>query len=78
MILPQYLSMHANTFLPENGAVIVTFQSQEPGFKGNSLSSKENLQQSAAIRLLSRMIKEPVFNELRTKQQLGYVSQLLL
>lgn len=57
----------------ENGAVIVTYQSQEPGFKGKSLSSEESLRQSAAIRLLCKMIKEPVFNELRTKQQLGYI-----
>mmetsp|Transcript_18585 Transcript_18585/g.40225 ORF Transcript_18585/g.40225 Transcript_18585/m.40225 type:complete len:1247 (-) Transcript_18585:1784-5524(-) len=57
----------------ENGAVIVTYQSQQPGFKGKSLSSEESLKQSAAIRLLCKMIKEPVFNELRTKQQLGYI-----
>mmetsp|Transcript_31398 Transcript_31398/g.66877 ORF Transcript_31398/g.66877 Transcript_31398/m.66877 type:complete len:988 (+) Transcript_31398:765-3728(+) len=57
----------------ENGAVIVTYQSQVEGFKGKSLSSEESLQQSAAIRLLCEMIKEPLFNELRTKQQLGYI-----
>mmetsp|Transcript_15246 Transcript_15246/g.27671 ORF Transcript_15246/g.27671 Transcript_15246/m.27671 type:complete len:1041 (-) Transcript_15246:645-3767(-) len=57
----------------ENGAVIVTYQSQVEGFKGKSLSSEESLQQSAAIRLLCKMIKEPLFNELRTKQQLGYI-----
>ncbi|KAL9181418.1 hypothetical protein ACHAXT_010223 [Thalassiosira profunda] len=57
----------------ENGAVIVTFQSQLEGFKGKALSSGESLQQSAAIRLLCKLVKEPCFNELRTKQQLGYI-----
>jgi hypothetical protein len=55
------------------GAVIVTYQSQIPGFKGKTLSSEESMQQSAAIRLLCAIIKEPFFNELRTKQQLGYI-----
>lgn len=31
------------------------------------------MQRSAAIRLLCSIIKEPFFNELRTKQQLGYI-----
>lgn len=57
----------------ENGAVVITYQSQNPGFKGKSLSSEECLQQSAAIRLICKMIREPAFNELRTKQQLGYI-----
>lgn len=57
----------------ENGAVVLTYQSQHPGFKGKSLSTEECLQQSAAIRLLCKIIREPVFNELRTKQQLGYI-----
>lgn len=58
----------------ENGAVIVTFQSQVDGFKGKALSTEDSLKRSAAIRLISRIVKEPFFNELRTKQQLGYVS----
>ena len=57
----------------ENGAVVVSYQSQNPGFKGKSLSSEECLQHSAAIRLICKMIREPAFNELRTKQQLGYI-----
>jgi secreted Zn-dependent insulinase-like peptidase len=57
----------------ENGAVIITYQSQIPGFKGKTLSSEESMQRSAAIRLLCSIIKEPFFNELRTKQQLGYI-----
>ena len=57
----------------ENGAVIVTYQSQIPGFKSKYLSSKESMQHSAAIRLLCSIIKEPFFDELRTKQQLGYI-----
>ena len=57
----------------ENGAVVLTYQSQHTGFKGKSLSTEECLQQSAAIRLLCKMIREPAFNELRTKQQLGYI-----
>merc|ERR1712176_234632 len=42
----------------ESGAVIVTFQSQVEGFRGRNLSSEEALKQSAAIRLLSRIVKE--------------------
>ena len=61
------------SFELENGAVIVTYQSQIPGFRGRALSSDESLQQTAAVRLISKMIKEPCFNELRTKQQLGYI-----
>lgn len=57
----------------ENGAVVLTYQSQHPGFKGKSLSTEECLQQSVAIRLLCKIIREPAFNELRTKQQLGYI-----
>lgn len=57
----------------ENGAVIVTFQSQVDGFKGKALSTEDSLKRSAAIRLISRIVKEPFFNELRTKQQLGYI-----
>lgn len=57
----------------ENGAVVVTYQSQHEGFKGRHLSSKETLQRSACVRLISKMIREPCFNELRTKQQLGYI-----
>ena len=69
------LELHFSSKNPkeENGAVIVTFQSQMEGFRGESLSSEESLEQSAAIRLLCKMIKEPCFNELRTKQQLGYI-----
>lgn len=33
----------------------------------------ESLQSTAAIRLLSHMLREPCFDELRTKQQLGYI-----
>jgi len=57
----------------ENGAVVVTYQSQHEGFKGKSLSSKETLERSACVRLISKIIREPCFNELRTKQQLGYI-----
>ncbi len=52
---------------------MVTYQSQTEGFKGKSLSSKESLRLSATIRLISTMLREPFFNELRTKQQLGYI-----
>ncbi len=57
----------------ENGAVVVTYQSQHEGFKGKSLSSQEALERSACVRLISKIIREPCFNELRTKQQLGYI-----
>ena len=58
----------------ENGAVVLTFQSQVDAFKGRALSNEEALKRSAAIRLISRVMREPFFNQLRTEQQLGYVS----
>jgi insulysin len=57
----------------ENGAVVMTYQSQIPGFRGPDLSSKESLYSSAAVRLLCHMLREPLFDELRTKQALGYI-----
>lgn len=57
----------------ENGAVLVTYQSRIPGFKGDKISSPESLKRSASMRLLCHMLREPLFDELRTKQQLGYV-----
>lgn len=59
----------------ENGAVLCTFQSAIPAFKGDTLSPQHKLQltSSSAIRLLCHILREPLFNELRTKQQLGYV-----
>jgi insulysin len=57
----------------ENGAVLMTYQSQVPGFRGPNLSSPESLMSSAAIRLVCHMLREPLFDVLRTKQQLGYI-----
>jgi hypothetical protein len=57
----------------ENGAVLVTYQSQIPGFKGQPISLPQSLKSSASIRLLCHMLREPLFNDLRTKQQLGYI-----
>jgi secreted Zn-dependent insulinase-like peptidase len=57
----------------ENGAVQVTFQSPIPGYRGHGLSSDESLRSSSAIRLLCQMVREPLFDELRTKQTLGYI-----
>jgi secreted Zn-dependent insulinase-like peptidase len=51
----------------------MTFQSSTPSFKGRYLSTEESLVQSAAIRTLCHMLKEPLFNNLRTKEQLGYI-----
>ena len=49
------------------------YQSNIPGFKGELMSSAESLQSSASIRLISHILREPLFDELRTKQQLGYI-----
>lgn len=57
----------------ENGSVIVTFQSSVPGYRGDGLSSDESLLSSASIRLISQILREPFYDELRTKQTLGYV-----
>ena len=57
----------------ENGAVLVTFQSPVPGYVGPAISTPESLQNTASLRLLSQILREPIFNELRTKQTLGYI-----
>ncbi|GAX23713.1 hypothetical protein FisN_12Hh290 [Fistulifera solaris] len=57
----------------ENGSVLVTFQSSIPGFRGEPLSSNENLRSSSSIRLLCQILREPLFDELRTKQTIGYI-----
>ena len=57
----------------ENGSVLMTFQSHIPGYRGAPLSSNESLKSSSAIRLLCQIIREPLFDELRTKQTLGYI-----
>ena len=55
----------------ENGAVQMMSQSPIPGFKGETLSSKESLKFRSAIHLLCHMLREPLFDELKTKQQVG-------
>lgn len=57
----------------ENGAVVCSYQSCIPAYKGDALSHPEALNSTAAIRLISHMLREPLFNDLRTKQQLGYI-----
>ena len=57
----------------ENGAVLCTYQSSIPSYKGEKLSHPLGLQSSSAIRLLSHILREPLFDSLRTKQQLGYI-----
>jgi hypothetical protein len=57
----------------ENGAVICSYQSSIPAYKGDDISHPLGLQSSAAIRLISHMLREPLFDDLRTKQQLGYI-----
>ena len=52
----------------------MTFQSPTPGFKGfESPSMKDTLNKTAALRALCHMLREPLFNQLRTKEQLGYI-----
>ena len=57
----------------ENGAVICSYQSSIPAYKGDGISHPKGLESTAAIRLISHMLREPLFDDLRTKQQLGYV-----
>lgn len=68
----------------ENGAVIMAFQSSLPGYRGetgtnvssssaNAAIKKESLIRTSSLRLLCHMLREPFFNDLRTKQQLGYI-----
>ena len=72
------MHLHFQSQNPEeqNGAVRITFQSQTPGFKGldvDSTSTQNSLIQTAALRTVCHILKEPLFNQLRTKEQLGYV-----
>jgi hypothetical protein len=71
----QDVELHFSSLNPqeENGAVLVTYQSSIPGYCGDELSSRESLESTAAIRLICHMLREPLFDELRTKQTLGYV-----
>jgi len=57
----------------QNGAVRMTFQSSIPGYKGELLSTPASLERTASMRLIAHILKEPLFNRLRTKQQLGYI-----
>eukprot|EP00558_Chaetoceros_sp_UNC1202_P005685 CAMPEP_0197245224 /NCGR_PEP_ID=MMETSP1429-20130617/10072_1 /TAXON_ID=49237 /ORGANISM="Chaetoceros sp., Strain UNC1202" /LENGTH=361 /DNA_ID=CAMNT_0042705679 /DNA_START=69 /DNA_END=1154 /DNA_ORIENTATION=- len=57
----------------QNGAVLMTFQSSVPSFKGDGLSHPQSLLQTAAIRTICHMLREPLFNQLRTQEQLGYI-----
>ena len=57
----------------ENGAVVFTYQSSIPAYRGEGLSHPLSLESTAAIRLLCHILREPLFDSLRTKQQLGYV-----
>lgn len=56
----------------ENGAVVMFFQSGLPAYTGVG-DDADALKRTAAMRVLGGMIKEPLFNTLRTKQQLGYI-----
>jgi len=71
-----YLHFQSQNPEEQNGAVRVQFQSPIPAFKGIDLEStetKESLLHTAAIRVLCQILREPLFNQLRTKEQLGYV-----
>lgn len=57
----------------ENGAVLCIYQSSIPSYKGDKVSHPLALHSSSAIRLLCHILREPLFNSLRTKQQLGYI-----
>jgi insulysin len=75
LLLRQDIELHFTSRNPqeENGSVLVTFQSPIPGFRGDLLSSSESLRSSSSIRLLCHILREPLFDELRTKQTIGYV-----
>mmetsp|Transcript_22399 Transcript_22399/g.46576 ORF Transcript_22399/g.46576 Transcript_22399/m.46576 type:complete len:1143 (+) Transcript_22399:186-3614(+) len=59
----------------ENGAVVMSFQSDTCSYIGAETPSPapSTLRQTAALKLLSHMLKEPLFNKLRTQQTLGYI-----
>jgi secreted Zn-dependent insulinase-like peptidase len=69
------IELHFSSQNPEeeNGAVQLTYQSNVPGFRGEALSPSESLESSAALRLICSILREPLFNNLRTKQALGYI-----
>ena len=68
-----HLHFPSKNLQEENGATTITYQSSIPGFRGRELSTQESLESTAAIRVLSTIIREPCFDELRTKQTLGYI-----
>lgn len=68
-----HLHFQTDNVEEENGAVTMTFLSPVPSFKGRDISSTESLMNSASIRVLCHMLREPLFNQLRTKEQLGYI-----
>lgn len=51
-----------------NGAVLWTYQSSIPCFRGDGISHSSQLHSSSSIRLICHMLREPLFTELR----LGY------
>ena len=43
-----------------------------PSIKDNADTSKDNVYRQACVDLMIEIMQEPLYNELRTKQQLGY------
>ena len=75
-VLPQEdIELHFQSENPqeENGSVVFTYQSPVPSYRGEGLSHDLSLKTTSAVRLLCHMLREPLFDELRTKQQLGYI-----
>jgi len=48
----------------------------EKGTRGMYLPDRTCLVRSASVMLLAKLLQQPAFNELRTKQQLGYIVQV--
>lgn len=71
----QEIQLHFASENPEeeNGAVLCTYQSSIPSFRGDGISHPLGMKSSSALRLICHMLREPLFDDLRTKQQLGYI-----
>jgi len=71
---PSDVSIHMQSTNPtdENGAVVAKMQSNLLSYTGPA-DGPDCLRRAAAIRVLNHMLREPLFDELRTKQTLGYI-----
>ena len=55
------------------GAVVYAYQGDGLSYIGDRVGAAQSLRKTATLKLLAAMVKEPIFNTLRTKMTLGYI-----